>query len=139
MGRDALSKFIPTLSKKAELSPIYTNHSVRVTGTSILSQNNFANAQIMSVTGHKSVSSLTTYQKVTDREKQAMGSAIQKSTVEQPALPAPALQVALPAPQSRVLAALPTCSDNSNIAGSHLEGLDLNDIFSDFDIALLSV
>lgn len=75
VGRDALASFLPKLSREVALSRIYTNHSIRVTGTSILSQMNFNIAQIMSA-GHKSVSSLALYQKVGDPEKQALGSVI---------------------------------------------------------------
>jgi hypothetical protein len=40
-----------TLSKKTGLSQIYTNHSIRATGATILGRN-CSMAQIMAVTGH---------------------------------------------------------------------------------------
>ena len=36
------------------MSTKYTNHSIRATGATLLSRANYNNAQIMSVTGHKS-------------------------------------------------------------------------------------
>ena len=76
MGKNTLADFMKTLSKKCGLSKVYTNHSIRVTGATILSQGKFSASQIMSVTGHKSVSSLAIYQRVSDNEKLDMGQAL---------------------------------------------------------------
>ena len=65
--------FMSKLSKTAELSKIYTNHCVRVTGISILSRCRFNNKEVMSMSGHKSVQSLTVYQRVQDERKIEMG------------------------------------------------------------------
>jgi integrase len=51
---------------------IYTNHSIRATGATILGRN-CSMAQIMAVNGHKSASSVAVYQRVSSKEKQAMG------------------------------------------------------------------
>ena len=67
---------MPSLSEKCELSKRYTNHSIRATGTTILSHQRFNPDQIMSVSGHKSVSSLSLYQHVGSPEKISMGKAI---------------------------------------------------------------
>ena len=64
------------LSINCQLSRLYTNHSIRVTGATILNQCKFSASQIMSVTGHKSVSSLAIYQRVSDQEKLDMGQAL---------------------------------------------------------------
>ena len=61
------------ISEKAELSKRYTNHCIRVTGITNLSQANFNMKQIMSVSGHKSVNSLALYQRVQANEKLGMG------------------------------------------------------------------
>ena len=53
------------LSVKMGLSKVYTDHSCRTTGATILSKYGFNNAQVMSVTEHKSVSSLAQYQRST--------------------------------------------------------------------------
>ncbi|KAJ8320248.1 hypothetical protein KUTeg_001835 [Tegillarca granosa] len=58
VGKDTLGKFMPELSKRCSLSRIYTNHSVRTTGVTILTKRNFSAGQIMSLTGHRSVNSL---------------------------------------------------------------------------------
>ena len=69
VGERKLNTFMKTLSRECELSQIYTNHSLRVTGSTILGRNKCSDAQMMSVTGHKSVSSLSLYQRETNREK----------------------------------------------------------------------
>ena len=73
IGAKTLQKFMPTLSEKCQLSKRYTNHSIRATGATILSHQRFNPAQIMSVSGHKSVSSLSVYQHVGESEKISMG------------------------------------------------------------------
>ena len=57
VGKDTLGRFMRDLSEEYKLSQIYTNHSIRVTGATILSQNKFGLSQIMAITGHKSVNS----------------------------------------------------------------------------------
>ena len=76
IGVKKLQKFMPELSEKCMLSKRYTNHSIRATGATILSHQNFNPAQIMSVSGHKSVSSLSVYQHVGGDEEIKMGKAI---------------------------------------------------------------
>ena len=71
-----------TLSKEAGLSRKYTNHSIRVTGASILTRCKFQDKEVMSMTGHKSVQSLTIYQRVHDKTKMKMGKMWQKSLTE---------------------------------------------------------
>jgi integrase len=57
------------LNKKIKiyLSQIDTNHSIRATGATILGRN-CSMAQIMAVTGHKSVSSVAVYQRASSKE-----------------------------------------------------------------------
>ena len=76
LGAKKLQTFMTGLSEKVGLSKRYTNHSIRTTGATILSRGGFNAAQIMSVTGHKSVSSLSIYQRIDDTEKLGMGLAI---------------------------------------------------------------
>ena len=76
VGEKTLNKFMKNLSVKTGLSQVYTNHSCRTTGATILSKCGFNNAQVMSVTGHKSVSSLAQYQRVSSEEKLNMGTAL---------------------------------------------------------------
>jgi hypothetical protein len=67
---------MPNLSKEFELSDVYNNHSIRVTGVTILSKANFNPGQIMAITGHKSVQSLAVYDRVCSQEKIEMGQAL---------------------------------------------------------------
>ena len=62
----------------------YTNHSLRVSGITNLTHNNFSNKQIMSISGHKSVESLAIYQKVNANEKLKMGLTLGYSLLHQP-------------------------------------------------------
>ncbi|XP_066912491.1 uncharacterized protein [Clytia hemisphaerica] len=78
VGQRSLSNFMTKMSAICELSTKYTNHSVRATGATLLSRSMFNPAQIMAVTGHKSVSSLAVYQRVSSSEKVAMGQAISR-------------------------------------------------------------
>ena len=73
IGPNPLSSYMSRISHSADLSKTYTNHSIRVTGTTLLGRCNYSSKQIMSVTGHRSVSSLAVYQKVSENEKLMMG------------------------------------------------------------------
>ena len=73
VGANALGIFMKRLSVTHKLSQVYSNHSIRVTGATLLSRQQYGSKQIMSVTGHKSVSSLAVYQRVSDTEKLHMG------------------------------------------------------------------
>ena len=65
-----------TVSHNADLSKVYTNHSIRSTATTFLHRSNFTLKQIMSVTGHRSINSLAVYEKVSENEKLHMGLAM---------------------------------------------------------------
>ncbi|CAG2238467.1 unnamed protein product [Mytilus edulis] len=120
LGEKKLSTFMSELSKKCKLSIVYTNHSIRATGATVLSQNMYGSAQIMAVTGHKSVQSLTTYQRVDTNEKIKMGKTISDNLV-----------------QRAVIASNHTCNrSNSDDSGSFMEqiqDIDIGDILGDFD------
>lgn len=108
-------------------------------------------AQLMSVTGHKSISACAVYQRVSNLEKQVMGDVISNTIKGQsPALSAPQRQLALPAPPQQ-LAILPSHQNTSSIQQvipshisrpytseleippNHLNDINLEDLFSDFD------
>lgn len=105
LGRDSISSFMTKLSKACNLSKIYTNHSIRATGTTALFKNNFADSQIMAVTGHISVNSLAVYHRVSDQEKEEMGQAIQKLIQPSATMTTPQLQ--LPAPNAHKMLTAP--------------------------------
>lgn len=67
VGEKKLRSFLGSLSKATHLSKVYTNHSIlRATGASILAMCMYGHPQVMSVTGHKSIQSLSVYQWVSD-------------------------------------------------------------------------
>jgi hypothetical protein len=74
IGLNSLKKFMMNLSKLCCLSEVYTNHSIRATGATILADRAFSPIDIMSVTGHKSVCSLKPYQKTSLTKKMEMAS-----------------------------------------------------------------
>lgn len=76
VGVNALNTFLPLLSSKCELSQIYTNHSLRATGATVLYQNDHSASEIMAVTGHKSVSALAVYQHTSSNQKMVMGTTL---------------------------------------------------------------
>lgn len=73
LGHTPLEKFMSKLSTQCNLDDYYTNHCIRVTGTTNLFRAHFTPKQIMSVTGHKSLQSLAIYQRVASDEKLMMG------------------------------------------------------------------
>ena len=62
-----------TLSNFCDLSDYYKNHCIRVTGVTNLTRSNFTAKQVMSVTDHKSIQSLSIYQKFREDNKLSMG------------------------------------------------------------------
>jgi hypothetical protein len=133
IGRDSLSQFMPKLTQQIGLSTIYTNHSVHATGATILGRN-FSMAQIMSVTGHKSMSSCAIYQRVSNNEKQVMGDVISSTIKGQvPTLPAPQQQLAIMPPNSAVVPSTSHVSNIIDVPSNDLSDINLNDLFSDFD------
>ncbi|CAG2236087.1 KCTD1_15 [Mytilus edulis] len=82
VGEKTLGNFMSYLSKKCNLSEIYTNHSIRATGATVLAKSSYCNAQIMAVTGHKSVASLSLYQRVDNDDKIRMGQTLTESITE---------------------------------------------------------
>ena len=76
IGPNPLASFMSRMSHEADLSRVYTNHSICVTGSTYLLRNQYSAKQVMSITGHKSLNSLSIYQKVSTDEKLAMGYAM---------------------------------------------------------------
>ena len=73
VGHNTLEKFMGRISDllKEKISQRYTNHCIRVTGTTNLSKF-FNPKQVMAITGHKSLQSLAIYQRVHSDEKMSM-------------------------------------------------------------------
>jgi hypothetical protein len=128
VGKKKLTVFMSELSKSAALSQIYTNHSIRATGATILSKNMYGPAHIMAVTaGHKSVQSLPVYQRVDNEEKIRMGQTLSENLVKKSnqtaTLPSTAI-LALPAPDAEQTSCnqlalhLPNTESSANILQS---------------------
>lgn len=120
VGEKKLTVFMSDLSKSATLSHIYTNHSIRATGATILSKNMYGPTQILAVIGHKSVQSLVVYQRVGNSEKIKMGKTLSdnlvKKNIAMPALPSTSI-LALPAPEPAPCnqLALPITESSANV------------------------
>ena len=76
LGKNTLSAFMMDISKECHLSIRYTNHSIRATGISVLTRQDFTNSEIMAVSGHESVQSLSIYQKTGSKEKLEIGNVL---------------------------------------------------------------
>ena len=71
LGKNTLKTFIKTISKNANLSQEYTNHSIRATAVTLLDHSNFEARHIMRVSGHKSESSIRSYSRRLPESKQS--------------------------------------------------------------------
>ena len=72
VGERTLGEKMKCISKEAELSKIYTNHSIRATAVTILDKCGYGARHIMAVSGHKSESSLRSYCKTDTSTKKQM-------------------------------------------------------------------
>ena len=77
VGKNTLGELMPTLSKKCHLSKRYTNHSLRSSAITILDEAGFTSRHIMTVSGHRSESSLKHYSsKTSNSMKEKMSKTI---------------------------------------------------------------
>ena len=72
VGINTIGKFMPTISKQAKLSKIYTNHCIRATCVTTLRDSGCPSRDIKSVTGHKSDASIELYSKTPDNVRRDM-------------------------------------------------------------------
>ena len=137
IGKNTLCSFMSTLSKRCNLSETYTNHCIRATGATILTRSKFASAQIMSVTGHKSVSSLAVYQRVSNIEKLQMSHALSRG-MQPITVPGRPIQATSTRPRSMAAPIASTSRESSKDASADqtgmelFEGIDINDLLADF-------
>ena len=71
-----LGKKVKVLSQQANLSIIYTNHSIRATAVTIFDRSGFEARHIMSVSGHRSESSIKNYCKTDQNTKAKMANSL---------------------------------------------------------------
>ena len=125
VGEKKLGTFLSNLSKSLNFATIYTNHSIRATGASILSKCMFGPSQVMAVTGHKSMQSLSVYQRVSDQEKIQMGESLTANIMPG------SLQAIMP--RKSVPAIMPVVSRSSSIDDMALDQGD--DLYGDFTVS----
>ena len=85
VGINTLGGKMKALSKQADLSREYTNHSICATSVTILDHCGFEARHIMCVSGHKSETSIRSYaSKTSDEMKLAMSSGLSKALCGNP-------------------------------------------------------
>ena len=72
VGERSLGDMMKRISKDANLSRIYTNHSIRATAVTILDKSGFEARHIMTVSGHRNESSIRAYSKTDQTTKRRM-------------------------------------------------------------------
>ena len=83
MGHNKIDNFVGDICELLKFPRRYTNHTLRATAITNLKRENFNDDQIMSITGHKSSSSLDIYQKVNSSEKIEMSECLSKSLTKE--------------------------------------------------------
>lgn len=82
IGKNTLSGMMVTISKCADLSERYTNHCIRATSITILSEAGFNNRHIMSVSRHRNEGSISSYVRDTSiQQKWQMAETLASATM----------------------------------------------------------
>lgn len=82
IGKHTLANFMKTISKQSNLSRQLTNHSIRATSITVLDLSKFSDRDIMSISGHKSETSIKNYiGKVSTNRRYEMSSALAASVM----------------------------------------------------------
>ena len=83
VGKDTLGNVMKSISEKAKLSQIYTNHCICHSVIDVLDENNFEARHIMAHTGHKSESSIRQYaSKCPPKKRREMSECLAKSLTD---------------------------------------------------------
>ena len=84
LGHNKLESFVSDIAYACGIERgTYTNHSLRHTAINTLKKTGHSDKQVMAMSGHKSASSLNTYQHVDDQEKTKMGLTLAKTLTTQ--------------------------------------------------------
>ena len=85
VGCDPLNDAMKSLSTKAKLSHLYTNHCIRASVVTSLDEKGFEARHIMATTGHKSESSIKSYaSRCPDHKCREMCDALASNLIEEP-------------------------------------------------------
>ena len=76
IGKNQLGDFTKVIAEKAGCSRKYTNHCLRATSCTVLVHAGFASRHIMTVSGHKSESSIKYYSRTSEAQKEVMSDTI---------------------------------------------------------------
>jgi len=96
VGHNTLGNFMKTISTKAELSQIYTNHCIRATCITALDNKGMEARHIMSISGHKSETSIKSYSRNVSEKKKHEMCAVLQNIVQQPNTEQPPTTTSLP-------------------------------------------
>lgn len=103
VGKNTLGDMMANLSDIAELSQRYTNHSIRATSITLLSDAGFEARHIKTVSGHKNEASITSYCTDTSLEqKREMSSVLSKALAPSSRALEPYVSSAAPSPPALV-------------------------------------
>ena len=80
IGERYLGDMMKKISKEADLSTIYSNHSIRATAVTILDKSVFEARHIMSISGHRSESSIRSYSKTDEATKKRISETLTSAT-----------------------------------------------------------
>ena len=78
LGKNSLNDFMKNISKRARLSKLYTNHSIRPTVVTTLKRQGFSDEACMAVTGHKTKENVARYDKRSPNERMTI---LEKKTI----------------------------------------------------------
>ena len=81
VGERTLGEMMKQISNQVKLSMDYTNHSIRATAVTILNKSVFEARHIMSVSGHRSESSIRSYSKTDESTKKRMSETLTAAAV----------------------------------------------------------
>ena len=114
LGHNSLENMLRNMTTRAEITPYFTNHSLRATTVTVLSERNVETRQIKAVTGHRSDTSIESYcERPTLRQFRNMSTALssfvhggESAQIDEPAICRPPLNPS--GPQNAVVPACPS-------------------------------
>ena len=101
LGHNTIGNMMKEISAAANLSQIYTNHSIRATAIRVLNNAGTSDRIICSLSGHRNVNSIMSYcRDASDKQKREMSSALSSSCHRRP-VPVPHTASAPPSTTSQ--------------------------------------